>query len=293
MKLAWVRGFVAVADAGGFAEAAEQLFTTQSTVSKQIQSLEKELGVTLFDRTGRRAALSPAGRALLPHARRLLREEQALRAAAAQQGEGGSASLRIASIPIAAGCGFTAIAASFARANPHIRLTLDERETGALSAALDGGYDFAVARRETLDGAGLSSLPLFTEALVAVLPPSHPLADQAVLPLAALSQERFLLLTRETGVPDFCAQQCEKAGFSPNIACMGTHMAVLCDMVAEGLGVTLAWPRTMGLTSRQDVRFVPLAEHIPSTIALMWRRDRRLTPAAQAFLTHAAQAVRT
>ena len=143
MKLAWVRGFVAVADAGGFAEAAEQLFTTQSTVSKQIQSLEKELGVTLFDRTGRRAALSPAGRALLPHARRLLREEQALRAAAAQQGEGGSASLRIASIPIAAGCGFTAIAASFARANPHIRLTLDERETGALSAALDGGYDFA------------------------------------------------------------------------------------------------------------------------------------------------------
>ena len=80
MKLAWVRGFVAVADAGGFAEAAEQLFTTQSTVSKQIQSLEKELGVTLFDRTGRKAALSPAGRALLPHARRLLREEQALRA---------------------------------------------------------------------------------------------------------------------------------------------------------------------------------------------------------------------
>ena len=41
MNLAWVRSFVAVADAGGFAEAAEQLFTTQSTVSKQIQSLEK------------------------------------------------------------------------------------------------------------------------------------------------------------------------------------------------------------------------------------------------------------
>ena len=150
-----------------------------------------------------------------------------------------------------------------------------------------------MARSETLDGAGLSSLPLFTEAMVAVLPPDHSLADQATLPLAALAQERFLLLTRETGVPDFCAQQCEKAGFSPNIACMGTHMAVLCDMVAEGLGVTLAWPRTMGLTSRQDVRFVPLAEHIPSTIALMWRRDRRLTPAAQAFLTHATQAVRT
>lgn len=292
MNLMWIRSFVAAADAGGFAEAAERLFTTQSTVSKQIQSLERELDVALFDRTGRRAVLTGAGHALLPHARRVLQEEQALRTAAAQQGEGRGASLRIAAIPIAAGSGFPAIAASFARANPHIRLTLDERETGALPAALDSGCDLAVARRETLDGDNLNSLPLFTEPLVAVLPPHHPLADQETLPLAALSQERFLLLARETGVQDFCVQQCEKAGFTPQIACTGTHMAVLCDMVAEGLGVTLAWPRTMGLTGRSDVRFVPLAEHIPSTIALVWRRDRRLSPAAQAFLTHATQMMR-
>jgi DNA-binding transcriptional LysR family regulator len=71
-----VRTFVAVAAAGQFQEAADELAITQQAVSKRIAALERELGVRLFTRTARGSRLSIDGQALLPHARELLRAEE-------------------------------------------------------------------------------------------------------------------------------------------------------------------------------------------------------------------------
>lgn len=76
MDLGAVRTFVAVADAGRFAEAADDLSITQQAVSKRVAALERELGVRLFTRTARGAQLTTDGQAFLPHARELVAAEQ-------------------------------------------------------------------------------------------------------------------------------------------------------------------------------------------------------------------------
>src|SRR5207302_3514992 len=68
--------FVAIADAGRFADAAARLSLTQQSVSKRIAALEKHLGVRLFTRTGRGAQLTIDGQSFLPHAHDLLRAEE-------------------------------------------------------------------------------------------------------------------------------------------------------------------------------------------------------------------------
>ena len=72
MDVASLQAFIAVAEAGSFSAAAEQLYLTQPAVSKRIAVLEDSLAARLFDRIGRRTTLTEAGRALLPRARRIL-----------------------------------------------------------------------------------------------------------------------------------------------------------------------------------------------------------------------------
>jgi len=78
--------FVTLAHCGSFTQTARELFITQSAVSHAIKSLEQDLECRLFDRLGRKARLTPAGRQLLDHAQRILEEMQLARAALAPKG---------------------------------------------------------------------------------------------------------------------------------------------------------------------------------------------------------------
>ena len=81
-----VRSFVVLAEEGAFVRAAPRLYVTQPPLTRRIQALEAELGVTLFERQARGVTLTPAGRAFLPHARRILAAHDA--ALQAVRGEG-------------------------------------------------------------------------------------------------------------------------------------------------------------------------------------------------------------
>ena len=76
-----VRSFVVLAEEGAFVRAAPRLYVTQPPLTRRIQALEAELGATLFERRARGVTLTPAGRAFLPHAKRILAAHDAARAA--------------------------------------------------------------------------------------------------------------------------------------------------------------------------------------------------------------------
>jgi len=101
MELRHLRYFAAVAETLNFGRAAARLSISQPPLSRQIQSLEHELGTPLFTRTTRGVRLTAAGRALIPEARRLLREAAALVEGARHLAEGGVGSLRIGFISTA------------------------------------------------------------------------------------------------------------------------------------------------------------------------------------------------
>ena len=134
MDLEWVQAFLAVADTGSFSAAADALFLSQPVISKQVQKLELQLGVRLFDRAHRRAELTDAGRRAYPPAQALARQYQLLEQAVHPDG-----SLRLALLPVADCYGFPQMLADFSAAYPRTRLMVEERENTAMPALIQSG----------------------------------------------------------------------------------------------------------------------------------------------------------
>src|SRR3954464_4940005 len=99
MKLLHLRAFAAIVDAGGLAKAATRLHVSQPALSRQIQALEADLGVSLFDRVGRRVQLTSQGGDLLLRSRRLLAEADSLGERARELKSGEAGILRVAATP--------------------------------------------------------------------------------------------------------------------------------------------------------------------------------------------------
>lgn len=168
-----LRGFVAVADELHFGRAAARLRMTQPPLSRQIQKLERNIGVQLLERDNRGVVLTAAGAAFLVEARRLLALARSAPTLAQRVSSGSAGSVRI---------GFTAVAAYGALGDvlttisgqlPDLDLDLHEMVTrDQLQAVLDEEIDLGLAR-PPFDDDKIASLPLQREALVVALPEGH------------------------------------------------------------------------------------------------------------------------
>ena len=125
MESKQVEYFLIVADTGSFSAAAQALYISQSSLSKQILALEKELDFQLFDRSKRKIALTPAGETFLKHARSLHSAYQTMLGEVAQYKN--TPALMIVAIPVIAQYGITTCIAEFKTSHPDIQLTLEER----------------------------------------------------------------------------------------------------------------------------------------------------------------------
>ena len=151
MEIKQVQYFLAVAEAGSFSVAAEDLYISQSSLSKQIIALEKELDIQLFDRSKRKISLTDGGRAFHKHALKLNEIHKAL-VADLEEYRKTASSLSIVAIPVIAQYGITSYIAQFKSAYPNINFTLEEREASTILPALNSSqYDLAFVRDYHMD----------------------------------------------------------------------------------------------------------------------------------------------
>ncbi|MCE9671212.1 LysR family transcriptional regulator [Myxococcus stipitatus] len=276
--------FIAVAQTLNFRRAAQGLHLTQPALSARIRGLEVELGVSLFERDRRHVALTPAGQALLPHARAACAniEEGKLQAQRAARGEAGG--LRV---------GFTVLAMydlvphcvrEFRERFPSVEIELSEMNSPALEAALvSGAVDVAILH-PPLHTSGLEAVPLVDEPLVLALPSAHPLARRKVIPVRDLRDEPILIAPRSIGpsifdriIALFLAQ-----GFSPRIVQEVTPMTSLVGLVSAGVGMGLV-TRGLARLPRPGVSYRPLRPEAPRLpFAFAWRGP--LSPTGRRFL---------
>lgn len=285
MQIAHVKTFLAIAISGSFSEAAEALYTTQSSVSKQIAALEHELGVQLFDRSKRAVRLTEGGALFLKHAEALLgdynRMSDEMDAIRAQ----GRLTLKIGSIPVMAQYGIAAMITGFKRSHPAIQMSADEREASDLLPALERGeYELIFLRGDHLkDSRKHKTFAIYRDRLVAVLPRSHPLSGEESISLPALSQEDFLLLEKRTDLYDLCVGACKKAGFSPKVVYSGTRIENILEMVRQGMGVSLLMEAPVRYAAPRGIEIVPLSEDLFSHVTLVRLRKHYMSIAAEAF----------
>lgn len=192
------RALVAVVEAGGYAQAAEQLHKTQSTVSYAIARIEEQLGLALFEREGRRAALTDSGRLLYRRGRQLVAEAERIERGAADIAAGWEPQLDIAIEIVFPTWLLLRCLDRFAAERPETRIELYESVLGGGEELLESGaVDLAVCSRVP---PGCVGDPLMQARFVAVAAPSHPLHQMGrELTLDDLRGQRHLII-RDSGV---------------------------------------------------------------------------------------------
>lgn len=169
--------FAAVADEGSFSAAARRLGRAQSAITYAVQRLEDQIGVPLFDREAYRPALTPAGKGLLPRARRILQEVADFRLQARGMADGLEAEVAIAVDAMFPMADLWEVLRDFQVHFPTVQTRIAvETLGGTVQALLDGSADIAVANYLAAQFPELRNTPLAEIELIPVAAPSHPLA---------------------------------------------------------------------------------------------------------------------
>lgn len=275
--------FREVADRASFSGAALALDYTQSVVSHHVAQLERELGVSLFERGKRPVRLTPAGERLHAHAAAILaaadHAEADLRAVAGLE----SGTLRIAAFLSACASFVPPAIGAFAAEHPGVEVRLDQQEPpAALPRLIAGELDLAVAwgphGEAPAPDPRLEAVALGEDPYRVILPPGHRLARREEVELADLRGERLNGPRPEATGLQYRAmleRLCRDAGFTPDFAYTVDDVTVARAFVASGLSVAVM-PELTIPHPRPDVVVRPLRGIAPfRAVQVLWVRGRR------------------
>jgi DNA-binding transcriptional LysR family regulator len=285
MELRQLEYFIAVAEEANFTRAAERVRISQSGVSAQIQQLERELGAALIDRSGRTATLTTAGAAALEHARAALTSVQAVRHAV----DDVNGLLRgWLVVGMVTGCTITPLfeaLAAFHLAHPGIELALIEDDSERLVERVrTGTVDMALIGAAGTPPAGLESLQIVSEGLVAAVPSDHPLAWRGRVNLAEVTAHPIVCLPEGTGIRAVLDRACAAQGITPDIALQASAPDAVAGLAIRGLGVGILSESMV--TGDDRLTAVTIEDvGIPALLVLVWTPTQ--SPALRELLLHA------
>ncbi|MDN0194096.1 LysR family transcriptional regulator [Streptomyces sp. S.PNR 29] len=287
LPLPQLHAFVVLAEELHFGHAATRLGIAQPPLSQQIRRLEDKVGHALFTRAPGRVTLTPAGRELLPAARRALTDLADGLAAARAAGSGRTGRLRIGFAASLALTVLPGLLRAYRDRFPDVDLDIREMTTAPqLTALRDGTIDAGLLREPPHDDPDLAFRTVLAEPFVAVLPASHPLAARHTLvELGDLANDPFILLPREAGpgLYDRITALCATAGFTPHVTQHAVEWQTVCALVETGLGVSLA-PAGIRRIRLEGVAFRPVEPRTASTAVAVGRRRGDRNPLVKHLL---------
>lgn len=267
MDIYQLRYFLTIAETGSFSKAAERLYLSQPSLSTGIKKLEQELGVSLFERGGRRTVLTPAGRAFQAKAMAIMGQYQA--ALKELKGFYDRPSLRVGVLSTLRVAELATLVSTFQHHHPHVTIELHDGTLTQLRDTLEQGeVDVALTVLADRDDPHLSTV-LFRQKLLLALPQTHPLAQRASIRLAELDGQPFI----DRVNCEFYEQECQilaAADVQPNIVYRASHEEWVIALIEAGLGVSIM-PHWQGLT---NIVYLPISDiDFQRTVGVKWRRQ--------------------
>ncbi len=240
MKLQQLRYLVEVARCGlNVSEAAETLYTSQPGVSKQIKLLEDELGVVVFERSGKRlTAITEPGRRVLEIAGRILQEADNIKRVGEEFADGDSGSLVIATTHTQARYALPGMVKKFVDRYPNVRLSMHQgTPTQIAEWTIKGEADIAIAT-ETLDHyPQLVILPCYQWGHSVVVPEGHPILSEKTISLATLAKWPLITYDPQFSGRSRINKAFERSNLSPNVVLAAIDADVIKTYVGLGLGL--------------------------------------------------------
>ncbi|MHC6229295.1 LysR family transcriptional regulator [Pseudarthrobacter sp. AG30] len=278
--------FLAVVDHGGFNRAAEHLLIAQPSLSQTIAGLERELGVPLFHRIGRRAVLSDAGRELVGPARLVMRDLDAAQSAVQALRGVRSGQLDIVTMPSPGIEPLTSMIAAFTRSYPSVRLNVEAAFTPeeVIESVRNGSTEIGLAGSATaIRVPGVEVLGLERQPLILIV---NPQAD-TFGPGKAIAREDLnghrLIASQRGSLMRWLVDDALARGVNAEIVVEVAHRTSVLPLVLAGVGHAVmpsSWAPTAGKAGLRTLLIEPVS-HLE--VAILSRKDD-LTPAARAFL---------
>jgi DNA-binding transcriptional LysR family regulator len=290
MELRHFEHFVAIAQEGSFTQAAKRLHLSQSALSISIRALEKDLGTRLFERTSHEVALSDAGRALLPEARRILSCVDAARNAVGDVGSGLRGVFRVGVMQALPLIDLAEILARFHRERPLVEIRPRAAQGGSAALAEDVGKGELDAAFVYLPGGaptGVSLTPLATDPIRLVCRPDHPLAGRTSVAISDLGNEGFVDFPAGFGTRDAADMEFARAGVEHLVKVEVPDLTTMIELTRAGIGLATL-PLSL-LIGRGRLAVVDLEPAPPFEVALALPSGRPLKAVTQAFLDLAAE----
>ncbi|MDO4483357.1 MAG: LysR family transcriptional regulator [Clostridia bacterium] len=239
--------FLTIAREGSLTTAAEKLFITQPTLTKYIQRLEKDVGLTLFRRVGKKLMLTYAGERYKSYAEKLVQLQLDMDLEMNDLRENGVTRLRVGIPPFRCSYVLPWVLPEFKKLHPNVRFELIEDASASLDKALlQGDIDLAIYNLfEPLPQ--LDYTLLEHDRFYAVLPQGHPVKDKAVypedggpgeIPLELLQDEIFIIQSRKQRSGQFIHQQMKNINFTPKRILESSNIRAAGLLAANGYGVS-------------------------------------------------------
>lgn len=239
MNLHRLRCFIKVVEEGSITKAAAALQMTQPPLSIMIRKFEEELGVTLFNRSGRFLELTPSGRFLYEQGKELIDISDSTERKLVEYDEGFRGKVNV-------GCSTSAslfllpnIVQKMQEETPYIQTHVQEGNTSYILEGLRNlTIDIGIVR-SSITTEDIQTSNLLTEPILLALPPDHELCKKESITMSDLKDERFLLptTTHGLGLSDIIIGACQDSGFSPNVIYWGTEVLPMLLMVERGAGI--------------------------------------------------------
>lgn len=296
MEIRQLQYFVTIAHTGGFRTAADQLGVSLATLSEQIKSLERELGVRLVDRGSRSLSLTESGHVLLPRAERLLADLKATREEMLEFAQLERGQIVIGSVTGSGTSWLPTFLADFLRRHPHVEVRLVERTSSLLMGLLESGDLHVACLLVPADGPldkiapqGMCLRRMFARDLVVVVSPRHRLAGRQSVALEELAREH-LILTSPEETPRLIVDEAFRArGLAPMVRFEANDPTALIGLAAEGVGIGITGDR-IARQNTDKVVAVPLSDvSLRYSMALAWSERGAQTRALATFLEFATE----
>ena len=285
MDTARNRAFITDVDTVSFTRAAEVLNYSTSGVSQLISALEDDLGLPLLTRSRRGVALTPAGEALLPAIRTVVQQEDRVLQTASELNGLMTGEVRIATYSSISSHWLPRVIKAFRRDYPNVKIHLMEGiRKEVLQWLTESRADIAFLSE--VKGTPYDWIPLAKDPMIAILPPTHPMAGSAAYPLSMVEEEAFIMPAM--GKDDDLAELFSREGIQPKIAYSTMESFAAIAMIENGLGMTI----TNNLITENwqaDVVKLPLDPPCSITMGILLPDRTNLSPAARKFVQYARQ----
>ncbi|KIL76724.1 cidABC operon transcriptional activator CidR [Bacillus badius] len=285
MDIRHLHYFLQVAHHKSFTKAAQSLYITQPTISKMIKSIEEELGVVLFNRSGKQVELTDAGQVIFAQAQDIVHSFQHLSVELDDLIHLKKGRITIGLPPMIGSSFFPRVLGKFREQYPDIVIQLVEDGAKKVEEHVEKGLlDIGVVLSPANE-ALFHSFSLVEEKLMLLVHPSHRLAEQEKVKLSELHQEFFVFFRKDFALHDRVIAECVRAGFQPQVVYESSQWDFISEMVAANLGIALLPEPICRELDRNRIRVLPLVDPvIPWHLVMIWRKDRYLSFAAREWL---------